>query len=230
MLQRRGTKEWAHQSLIVNHQIWKRGIWTGDNIFQNILTNTTCSVLFGLRLLHNYRHSEQLLSMQTHGERDGGYIAKLNIRNSFRPSCFIISDQLDLLDLKRINWYMDKRIIIHAIQARCLAQLSQNGSSWIQLLIPTFPTDEKNSSRSRALILAANCIQKTVLASRSSGVKTGERSLLQKIRRYKLIQFMRLINICTKTRTTIVWMRARRVATFRVATFQVILKHLSIPW
>lgn len=35
----------------------------------------------------------------------------------------------------------------------------------------TFPTAEKKSSRSRALILAASCIQKTVRASLSSGVR-----------------------------------------------------------
>lgn len=35
----------------------------------------------------------------------------------------------------------------------------------------TFPTAEKKSSRSRALILAASCMQKTVRASLSSGVR-----------------------------------------------------------
>ena len=34
----------------------------------------------------------------------------------------------------------------------------------------TFPTEEKNSSRSLLLILAANCMQNTVRASFSSGV------------------------------------------------------------
>jgi len=35
----------------------------------------------------------------------------------------------------------------------------------------TFPTAEKKSSRSRALILAASCMQNTVRASLSSGVR-----------------------------------------------------------
>lgn len=35
----------------------------------------------------------------------------------------------------------------------------------------TFPTAEKKSSRSLALILAASCMQKTVRASLSSGVR-----------------------------------------------------------
>jgi hypothetical protein len=43
----------------------------------------------------------------------------------------------------------------------------------------TFPTEEKNSSRSLALILWDNCIQNTVRASRSSG-ESSSTGLLKK--------------------------------------------------
>lgn len=41
----------------------------------------------------------------------------------------------------------------------------------------TFPTEEKNSSKSLGRILAASCMQNTVLASLSSGVKSGPANL-----------------------------------------------------
>lgn len=44
----------------------------------------------------------------------------------------------------------------------------------------TFPTAEKKSSRSRALILAASCMQKTVRASLSSGVRLSIGALEKK--------------------------------------------------
>jgi hypothetical protein len=44
----------------------------------------------------------------------------------------------------------------------------------------TFPTEEKNSSRSLALILCDNCIQNTVRASRSSGESSSTGLLLYK--------------------------------------------------
>jgi len=46
--------------------------------------------------------------------------------------------------------------------------------------IRTFPTEEKNSSRSLALILCDNCIQNTVRASRSSGDSSSTGLLLYK--------------------------------------------------
>ena len=50
----------------------------------------------------------------------------------------------------------------------------------MSLEIFTLPTDEKNSSKSRGRILAASCIQKTVRASRSSGVSSGDGVLVHK--------------------------------------------------
>lgn len=50
----------------------------------------------------------------------------------------------------------------------------QNASSF------TFPTVEKNSSKSLGLILAASCIQNTVRASLSSGVRLSIGSLKNK--------------------------------------------------
>lgn len=44
----------------------------------------------------------------------------------------------------------------------------------------TFPTAEKNSSRSRGRILAASCMQNTVRASLSSGVRLSIGCLLAK--------------------------------------------------
>jgi len=48
------------------------------------------------------------------------------------------------------------------------------------MIIHTFPTEEKNSSRSLALILCDNCIQNTVRASRSSGDSSSTGLLLYK--------------------------------------------------
>lgn len=49
--------------------------------------------------------------------------------------------------------------------------------SEIILTSRTFPTVEKNSSKSLGRILAASCMQKTVLASLSSGVRLSIGSL-----------------------------------------------------
>lgn len=49
----------------------------------------------------------------------------------------------------------------------------------------TFPTAEKNSSRSRGRILAASCMQNTVRASRSSGVRLSMGCLLANTTNYE---------------------------------------------
>lgn len=58
-----------------------------------------------------------------------------------------------------------------------LGQLEVEFRTILTFLPITFPTVEKNSSRSLGRILAANCIQNTVRASLSSGVRLSIGSL-----------------------------------------------------
>lgn len=66
------------------------------------------------------------------------------------------------------------------MNAIVLLKCEQGISNTSKCKLYTFPTVEKNSSRSLGRILAASCMQKTVRASLSSGVRLSIGSLKTK--------------------------------------------------